>query len=94
MRPLEPVELAEHQRVTLTIQEPRRPRAEVPGELLWLEEHANEYLDEWVALDGNRLVAHGTDARTVYDEARRLGVGTPLMHRPSPRPAPPEAFWL
>ena len=43
-------------------------------ERAWIEAHREEFLDQWVALDGNNLVAHGTDARAVYDEARAQGV--------------------
>lgn len=25
----------------------------------WIESHRDEYLDQWVALDGDRLLAHG-----------------------------------
>ena len=32
---------------------------------------------------GNRLVAHGFDARAVRNEARRQGFEVSLMHRPS-----------
>ena len=29
----------------------------------WLAEHAREYVGQWVALDGERLIAHGTDSQ-------------------------------
>lgn len=48
-------------------------------ELRWLKEHRHEYIGQWVALDGDRLVAHGTNGREVYDEARRLGVEVPAL---------------
>lgn len=31
-------------------------------ERAWLNAHRDEYLGQWVALDGDRLIAHGTDA--------------------------------
>lgn len=37
-----------------------------------------KFLDQWVALDGNNLVAHGTNARGVYNEARAQGVALAL----------------
>jgi hypothetical protein len=43
-------------------------------ERAWVEAHREEFLGQWVALDGGKLVAHGTDARAVYDEARAQGV--------------------
>lgn len=50
-------------------------------EQTWLMEHRHEYVGEWVALDGDRLLAHGRDAREVYDEARSLGVRIPSVVR-------------
>jgi hypothetical protein len=32
-------------------------------ERAWISAHRDEYLGQWVALDGDRLVAHGTDAK-------------------------------
>ena len=54
-------------------------------ERAWLEAHRDEFLDQWVALDGNRLVAHGTNARTVYDEARARGVTAPYLVHVTPK---------
>jgi uncharacterized protein DUF5678 len=48
-------------------------------EQAWLKEHRNEYVGQWVALDGDRLLAHGTDARDVYDKARDRGVPVPSV---------------
>lgn len=54
-------------------------------ERAWIEEHREEFLDQWVALDGNKLVAHGTDARTVYDAAREQGVDSPYLQHVTPK---------
>lgn len=40
---------------------------------------------KWVALDGNRLLAHGNDAKEVYDEAREQGITAPYLERVSPK---------
>lgn len=48
-------------------------------EMQWVNEHRNQYFGEWVALDGDRLVAHGPNAREVYDKARSLGVPVPSV---------------
>lgn len=48
-------------------------------ERAWLEAHEDEFLDQWVVLEAGQLVAHGTDARTVYNEARSKGIGTPYL---------------
>jgi hypothetical protein len=48
-------------------------------ERAWLEAHGDEFLDQWVVLEADQLVAHGTDARIVYNEARAKGIGTPYL---------------
>jgi len=48
-------------------------------ERAWVEAHREEFLDQWVALDGGDLIAHGTDARTVYDDARAKGTTSPYL---------------
>jgi hypothetical protein len=47
----------------------------------WIEEHRAEYVGQWVAMDADRLLAHGEQARAVAEEARRLGVAVPFLHR-------------
>jgi hypothetical protein len=39
-------------------------------ELQWVREHEHEYIGQWVALDGDRLIAHGKDAEAVFAAAR------------------------
>jgi Family of unknown function (DUF5678) len=39
-------------------------------ERAWINAHRDQYLGYWVALDGDHLIAHGVDARTVYQAAR------------------------
>jgi hypothetical protein len=53
-------------------------------ERAWVEAHREEFLDQWVALDGETLVAR-TDAKTVYDEAREQGITAPYLERVSPK---------
>jgi len=57
----------------------------------WLTEHAREYAGQWVALDGNRLIAHGTDARAVYAAAKADGAYLPLVELVESPDAPPFA---
>jgi len=52
-------------------------------ERTWIEVHREQYLNQWVALDGDRLLAHGMDAKQVYDEARQQGVTSPYLERVS-----------
>jgi hypothetical protein len=62
-------------------------------ERAWIERHRDEYLDEWVALEGDRLLAHGTDAREVYLEARSAGVRAPYVERVKPNDGLPFGGW-
>ena len=96
LRPLQPLMLAEQQHVLLTISD--LPGAEAAStrhqELEWLKAHSEEHLGEWVALDGNQLVSHGSTARTVRDESRRKGIQRPLLVRIPDEADRPSAGWL
>jgi hypothetical protein len=47
----------------------------------WIQEHRNEYMGQWVVLEGDQLISHGTDARQVYEEARAAGIEAPFLER-------------
>ena len=47
----------------------------------WLHQHREEYAGQWVALDGDRLLSHGSDGRQVLGEARRACVDIPFVVR-------------
>jgi predicted DNA-binding antitoxin AbrB/MazE fold protein len=96
LRPLEPLSLDENQRVRVTITDlppvdtirHRYPEQE------WLGAHGREYAGQWVALDGDVLLSHGSDARAVRDEARQKGVHRPLLVHVPEEPDRPSAFWI
>ncbi len=46
----------------------------------WLDEHSAEYLNQWVCLEGDQLIAHGSDALEVHQKAKQLGITTPFVH--------------
>lgn len=48
-------------------------------EMRWLSEHETEFVGQWLALDGDRLIAHGPDAQQVYKEAFAAGVEAPFV---------------
>jgi hypothetical protein len=48
-------------------------------ESTWVERNRDEYLGQWVALEGDALIAHGANAREVYLAARRAGIGGPYI---------------
>lgn len=57
----------------------------------WLRQHRDEYANQWVALDGDRLIASGDDLKKVAETARELGVPDALMIRVEPSDALPFA---
>ena len=87
LRPLEPLILAEHQRVHVTVDERKRSlswkSAHQPdgsrAELEWLASESRHYTGEWVALNGNRLVAHGPKLAAVKAAAQAAGVSRPFF---------------
>jgi len=62
-------------------------------ELAWLARHRERYGGQWVALDGDRLISSGADARKVFAAAQRAGVPHPLIHLVEPADALPFAGW-
>ena len=82
LRPLEPLPFADQQRLHVTVTDEtgdkkafdRRDR-----EFLWLDRHSGDYAGEWVALDGERLLAHGIDGRAVTQQAWEQGVKDPFV---------------
>ena len=49
--------------------------------LQWVEEHKTEFDGKFVVLDGDELIAHGDDSKTVYEEARAKGFDSPFLKR-------------
>ena len=85
LRPLEPLALAEHQRVRLTLDEKplswlsTEPVNERREEMQWLAKESGPYAGQRVALDGSRLIAHGAQLAAVSADARATGVEEPLF---------------
>ena len=55
------------------------PTPDRTREMQWLKNNARQYIGQWVALDGDRLIAHGPDAKAVYAAARADGVYLPFV---------------
>src|SRR5438552_3631012 len=51
----------------------------------WVERHRDQYLGQWVALEGDRLIAHGANAREVYLAARQAGNASPYIVHITPK---------
>ena len=104
LRPLEPLALPEHQRVRLTLEDQAWPQngstsSMEPAtnhrreEFLWLANQSGPYAGQWVALDGGRLVAHGTELATVSAAARAAGADRPLLTHLPPEGELPFGGW-
>ena len=46
----------------------------------WLDEHAAEYMNQWVCLEGDRLIAHSADGKDLYQKAKDAGIEIPFIH--------------
>ncbi len=60
----------------------------------WLDAHRDEYLGQWVAVEGDGLVAHGMDPRQVYLAAREAGIAVPFIERVEKREDAYTGGWL
>lgn len=76
---------------------PLKPMREVKmpdmsREMRWIKEHRHEYAGQWVALDGDQLLAHGMNAREVF-EAARQHTAEPFFAHLEPADALPFGGW-
>ena len=63
--------------------------------LRWLDENREKYSGQWVALDGDRLIASGSTAKEVYSKAKVEGVEIPFVELVTDRePMPSTGGWL
>lgn len=71
-------------------------RLTVPAKSLrWLYENREQYSGQWVALDGDRLIANGPTAKEVYSKAKAEGVEVPFVELVRlPDPVPFTGGWL
>ena len=56
----------------------------------WIAENSENYLNQWVCLEGELLISHGADGREVYRKAREAGIKAPFIHYIEEEP---EAYW-
>ncbi len=59
----------------------QREAAEYRSAKQWIAAHRAEYLGQWVALEGDRLISHGPNALQVDAAARAAGVAAPFVVR-------------
>jgi Family of unknown function (DUF5678) len=63
--------------------------------LRWLHDNRDKYLGQWVALDGDRLIASGPTAKEVYSKAKAEGVEIPFVELVTARESGPfTGGWL
>lgn len=60
----------------------------------WIKAHHDEYLGQWVVVEGDTLIAHGTSAREVYLAARAAGVEVPYIEEVMPDLEPYLGGWV
>jgi hypothetical protein len=46
----------------------------------WLDENSEKYMNQWVCLEGDKLIAHSTDGRDLYQKAKDAGIEIPFIH--------------
>lgn len=46
----------------------------------WLDENSEKYMNQWVCLEGDKLIAHSADGRDLYQKARDAGIEIPFIH--------------
>ncbi|HEX4946424.1 MAG TPA: DUF5678 domain-containing protein [Blastocatellia bacterium] len=72
---------------------PPKPLPDQAAMQRWIGEHAHEYPGEWIALDGDKLIAHGPNHQEVWEAAQASGAYLPLVTRlPSPDDLPFAGF--
>ncbi len=60
---------------------PCEPMPDRTRELKWIEEHKQEYAGQWVALDGDRLIAASPIRAEISAAVKADGAELPLIHR-------------
>jgi hypothetical protein len=60
---------------------PCEPMRDRMREMKWIEEHKHEYAGQWVALDGNRLIAASPIRAEISATVKADGAKLPLIHR-------------
>lgn len=46
----------------------------------WLDENGEKYMNQWVCLEGDKLIAHSADGRDIYQKAKEAGIEIPFIH--------------
>ncbi len=46
----------------------------------WLDKNSEKYMNQWVCLEGDRLIASGEDGLEVHQKAKEAGIEIPFVH--------------
>ena len=46
----------------------------------WIDENGDKYMNQWVCLEGDKLIAHGTNGLEVHRKAKEAGIEAPFLH--------------
>lgn len=65
------------------------PEPDLPGAMQWLADNSEQYIGQWVALDGGRLIAHSANHDEVAEAAGADGAYLPLITFVEPKPERP-----
>jgi hypothetical protein len=57
----------------------RVPSRDRYSEMRWLDENRAAYADQWVAIEGGRLIAADVDPLHVFSAAKAAGIRTPFV---------------
>jgi Family of unknown function (DUF5678) len=57
---------------------PSVPYKDRSREHQWLRENSRKYIGQWVVLEGDQLLSHGTNAKEVFAAADITGIERPL----------------
>lgn len=64
-------------------------------EMDWLKENRAKYADQWVVVEGDRLIAADVDAHKVFTTAKAAGIEVPfLVHVLPEDPLPFVGGWM
>jgi hypothetical protein len=93
VRRLPPVQQEEVLRFASDLEKPsgtrKVPMRDRSREVRWIDEHRTEHAGQWVALEGERLIAADADAQKVYAAAIAEGIASPFVVRIPPDDASP-----
>jgi Family of unknown function (DUF5678) len=56
-----------------------RPSRDRTREMNWIAENRAAFVDQWVAVEGDRLVAADKNAQPVFDAAKAEGIASPFV---------------